>query len=302
MKAQKTYAFTSTHLNRMAAWLIALVFCCLTASVSANDVFAADTIPPVANADTMIVATDADSVGIVAGNDTIAVIATDDLAQEAPKAQKWVEETMGKPTLPWFQGFTVSVDVLGAAMKLFSSYGTFEAALRLSLKNTLLPIAELGYGFCNSTNDATHINFKTNAPFLRVGMDYNLLKNKFQDNRLFVGLRYGFSSYKYDMSGPDMVDPVWKASDKFEFNGIISTSHWMELVVGCQVKIYGCFHMGWSARVKFHMASTQNQYSKAYYIPGYGTTTQGTAWSGSYNLIFDLNWGKKKYAKTQKKQ
>lgn len=234
---------------------------------------------------------------IRATDSTTVVISADSLAAVKNEAQKWDGDLNVKPTLPLFQGFTVSVDVLGAAMKLFSSYGTLEAALRLSLKNRFLPIVELGYGFCDYTNEANGIGFKTNAPFFRVGMDYNMLKNKFQDNRLFAGLRYGFSSYKYDMSGPDLVDPVWHSSEPFHMKGIISTSHWMELVLGCQVKIYGCFHMGWSVRLKFHLASTKNQYSKAYYIPGYGTTTGGSAWSGSYNLIFDLNWGKKKWQK-----
>lgn len=285
-------------MNRQRTY-ISLLFCLLTiviakAETSKECVGTTDTVAVNLNS-----AADDKELIIQATDSSTIVINADTVAQIQGGAQKWNSELDIKPTLPWFQGFTVSVDVLGAAMRLFSSYGTFEAALRLSLKNRFLPIAELGYGFCNYTNEANHISYKTNAPFFRVGMDYNMLKNKFQDNRLYAGLRYGFSSYKYDMSGPDLVDPIWKGTDKFEMNGIISTSHWMELVVGCQVKIYGCFHMGWSVRLKFHLASTKNQYSKAYYIPGYGTTTNGTAWSGSYNLIFDLNWGKKKWQKAQ---
>jgi hypothetical protein len=179
-------------------------------------------------------------------------------------------------------------------MYLFGDYGTIEAALRLSLKNTFLPIVELGYGICDHTDYNTKIHYKVNAPFIRIGIDFNLLKDKFQDNRLFAGLRYGFSTYKYDMNGPDLVDPIYGGSQPFDFSGTTSTSQWLEIVLGCQVKVVKNFHMGWSVRLKYHLSSSKNDNSKAYYIPGYGTTGNNNTWSGSYNLIFDLNWGKKK--------
>lgn len=214
------------------------------------------------------------------------------------KYSKWVplldEE---KKELPLFQGFTVSFDVIGIGMLAVSDYGTIEGALRLSLKNTWLPIVELGYGICDRRDYNTKIQYKVNAPFVRLGCDWNFLRNKFQDNRMFVGLRWGFSTYKYDMYGPSVTDPVYGVSQPFDFSGTSSTSNWMEIVFGCQVKVYRNFHMGWSIRLKYHISSSKNDYSKAYYIPGYGTTTSGNTWSGSYNLIFDLNWGKGKRIK-----
>jgi len=211
---------------------------------------------------------------------------------------KWIPDELGQqPELPLFQGFTLSADIFGLAMYALGDYGTLEAALRLSLKNTWLPIVELGYGLCDHTDYNTKIHFKVNAPFIRLGIDYNLLKNKHQDNRMFAGLRWGFSTYKYDMDGPNLVDPVYGGMEPFDFSGTTATSHWLEIVLGCQVKILSNFHMGWSIRLKYHLSSTTNENSKAYYIPGYGTTGNGNTWSGSYNLIFDLNWGKKRPAK-----
>jgi hypothetical protein len=56
--------------------------------------------------------------------------------------------------------------------------------------------------------------------------------------------------------------------------------------------------MGWSVRYKKEMKIGQPDYAKPYYIPGYGTTTDTSCWGGTYNLIFDLNWGKKKLKRT----
>ena len=221
-------------------------------------------------------------------------IATADTLTES-KYSKWIpDESELQKQLPLFQGFTLSADVFGLATYVFGDYGTIEAALRLSLKNTYLPIVELGYGICEHTDYNSKIHFKVNAPFIRLGIDYNLLKNKLQDNRLFAGLRWGFSTYKYDMDGPDLTDPIYGGTEPFNFDGTTATSHWLEIVLGCQVKVFRNFHMGWSVRLKYHLGSTTNESSKAYYIPGYGTTGNSNTWGGSYNLIFDLNWGKKK--------
>lgn len=217
---------------------------------------------------------------------------------EGVKPTKWTADMEENPKLPFFQGFTMSVDALSAGMRLFNDYGTFEAALRLSLKNTYLPIVEIGVANCDHTDYSTHIKYNTSAPFFRLGIDYNLLKNKHQNNRMFAGLRYGFSTYFYDISGPDQVDNVWGGSAPFSLSNISCTSHWLEVVLGCQVKIVGVFHLGWSVRLKYHLKSSSNIYSKPYYIPGYGTTQQGNTWGGSFNFIFDLNWGKKKTSKT----
>ena len=177
---------------------------------------------------------------------------------------------------------------------LFSDYGSVEGALRLNLKSTYFPIVEIGYGTCKTTDAETNISYSTSAPFFRIGLDFNILKDKYQDNRLFVGARYGFSSLKFDMSGPNMTDPIWGGTAPFNYKNASSNSSWMELVFGVQTKIWRNFHMGWSVRYKQQLKIGQPDYAKPYYIPGYGTTTNTSCWGGTYNLIFDLNWGKKK--------
>lgn len=219
--------------------------------------------------------------------------------QEPPKPQKYVAVIEDTPKLTFFQGFTLSADAFGFAQYLFSDYGSLEGALRLNLKNTYFPIVELGYATCDSEDANTQIRYKTSAPYLRVGVDFNMLKNKFQENRLYLGVRYGLSCYNFDISGPPIVDPIWGGSEAFSYKDIATTSHWFEIVAGVQVKVWRNFHMGWSVRYKHKISSTKNQYAQPYYIPGYGTTTHTTGWGATYNLIFDLNWGKKKKKTTQ---
>ena len=210
------------------------------------------------------------------------------------KPSKYVELGVEEPKMPFFQGFTVSADLFPIGQRLFSDFGGFEGGLKLSLLNTYLPVVELGFGNCDHEDDNTHIRYKTSAPYFRIGLDYNLLKNKFQDNRLYIGARYGFSSYKFDISGPELTDPFWGGTQSFSYTGISTTSHWVEFVAGVQVKMLSKFHLGWTVRLKRELSSSKSDYSLPYYIPGYGTTTGDTCWGASFHLIFDLNWGKKK--------
>jgi hypothetical protein len=174
-----------------------------------------------------------------------------------------------------------------------SDYGNIEGAVKLNLKNTYFPIVELGLSSCESIDSNTDIKYSTTAPYVRIGFDINLLKNKFQENRLYAGLRYGLSTYKYDYAGPVVSDPIWSGDYELNLNGINATSHWGELVVGVEVKVWHNLHMGWSLRLKKDFSTNGNSNSKPYYIPGYGKTSSGTSWGGTYNLIFDINRGMK---------
>lgn len=213
---------------------------------------------------------------------------------ETPKPTKYIAVEEEKEHLVFFQGFTLSADVFGLLLYAMSDYGSMEAALRLNLKNTYFPIAEVGYGKCSKNDFNTKVKYDVNAPYLRLGFDCNMLKDKFQDNRLYLGLRYGISVFNYDISGPAMTDPIWGGSEAFDIGGIDCTSHWAELVFGAEVKIYKNFHMSWAVRYKRELSSTKSDYSKPTCIPGYGYTTQSSCWGGTYSLVFDLNWGKKK--------
>ena len=216
------------------------------------------------------------------------------LPGEQPKPTKYVAVEEEKAHLVLFQGFTLSVDAFGPVSYLVSDYGTAEAALRLNLKNTYFPIVEVGYGRCSTEDFNTKISYKVNAPYARIGFDLNMLRDKFQSNRLYLGGRYGFSTYEYDMAGPVMTDPIWGGSGDFSIPGTSCTSHWIEVVFGAEVQIYKNFHMGWAVRYKRELASKKNDYSKPNCIPGYGYTTTASCWGGTYSLIFDLNWGMKK--------
>ncbi len=145
------------------------------------------------------------------------------------KPTKYVAPVIAQRKQEFFQGFTLSADIFGPILYTMSDYGSVEAGLLLNLKNTYFPTVEIGYGKCNTTDGNTNIHYVASSPFVRIGLDFNILKDKFQDNRFYVGARYGFSTFTYDISGPDMTDPVWGGIKPFDYKGDMEEiAHGME--------------------------------------------------------------------------
>ncbi len=185
------------------------------------------------------------------------------------------------------QGFQVSFDAAGLVMYGVASYGQIEGALRINLKERFFPILEAGLGHSDHTNEDTELHFKTNSPYLRIGCDYNFNKDKTSGNRVYGGVRLAYTTMKFDLSGPDVVDPVWKSTLPYRFNGLKSTCIWGELVFGLEAKIWNNFHLGWSARYRLRLKQTNDDIGAPWYIAGYGNN-EGHTFGATFNVIFDI--------------
>lgn len=199
---------------------------------------------------------------------------------------------LAKQQIPLLSGVSVSVDAVGAVMAIASPYGQLEAALRLNLKQRFFPIVELGWGISDHRDDNTDLHYKTQAPYFRLGMDYNFAKNPLTGNRIYGGLRYAFSSFKYDLDGPDIIDPVWGTATPYHFSGVKTGVQWMEAVFGLEARILRFFHLGWSVRYKFRLHEKDVTPGSAWYVPGFGRNGSHCL-GGTFNLIFDISGGSK---------
>lgn len=190
-------------------------------------------------------------------------------------------------TLPVFVGLSVSVDLAGAMMAQVASYGQYEAALRLNFKETFFPVFELGIGNTNHTDETTLQHYKVHSPYWKVGCDYNFVKNKLSSNRLYGGLRYGFSSYKYNLDGPNIEDPVFGGEVPYHFESLSANAHWLELVGGLETRIWKFLRLGWSVRYRKMIKQKNATSGKSWYVPGYGKNNDNN-WGGTFNLIFEI--------------
>lgn len=190
-------------------------------------------------------------------------------------------------TIPLFRGVAVSFDLVGAGQLMLSSYGQYEAALRINLKDQYFPVIEVGLGKADEDDVSTKLRYQTSAPYGRVGIDFNVMKNKHDDYRFYVGGRYAFSSFKYDISSPGMTDPIWGDHIEYNYPGNKGSYHWLEFVGGIDAKIWKFVRLGWSVRYKRRLFHSEADIGNPWYVPGFGKQG-GTRLGATFNVIFEL--------------
>lgn len=195
--------------------------------------------------------------------------------------------TAPKDTVALFKGFAVSADLVGPVMMAVGDYGQYEAALHINLKDKYFPVFELGYGKADNTEETTQLTYRTSAPFFRLGVDFNVLKNKHDIYRLLAGVRYGFTSYKYDLTSPGVKDPVWGETTPYTAIGVKCNCHWLEVGLGVDVKLVGPVHLGWSLRYKQRLSANEGELGKSWYVPGYGKSDT-SAFGALFNVSVDI--------------
>lgn len=219
------------------------------------------------------------------------VVNTSEASQAKQNVKKILEsEEERKPII---QGLSVYTDLVGVGNKLFGgSYLYGEVGAELNLLNRFMPVIEMGYATCDVVDDDKSIAYNTSAPYFRVGMNYNFMHKKDTYSIIYAGLRYGFSSFSFDISSPALQDPIWGGEVPFDYKGISCNAGWLELVAGIRAQVWKNLHMGWSVRYKRLMSAKENANSDPHYIPGYGIKDD-VLFGFTYNIIYYLPLNKK---------
>lgn len=190
--------------------------------------------------------------------------------------------------IPLFNGISVGVDISGAVGKVLGGNRlSGEVQGKIDLKNRFFPTVEIGWANTNTTSTSTNQHYKMSAPYFRIGADYNFFHKKTHlPGYIYGGLRYGFSSFNYDVDIPPMTDPTFgNTAISGSYQGISSSAHWLEVVAGVHVKVYKNFCMGWSIRYKSMLNLKKGYNTEPWYIPGFGKNTK-TGFGVSYSLIY----------------
>lgn len=203
------------------------------------------------------------------------------------RRQKTQEEKALEDSIPFFRGVAIGTDLVGPAMRIIGDYGQFEVLARVNLKDRYFPTIEVGYGTADKTDDVTGIRYKTNAPYGRIGVDFNVMKNKHDKYRVLIGARYGYTSFKYDAGPVPLVDPVWQTQTQWETKDQDCTYGWLEVGAGVDATLWKFIHLGWSVRYRARLHQKFGDAGEPWYVPGYGK--KGNSRIGAeFNIFFEL--------------
>lgn len=190
-------------------------------------------------------------------------------------------------SIPLLRGVAVSADLIGLAENMLGSHGQYEGQLRLNLRDKYFPVVEIGYGQADTNEPTTRLTYKTSAPYARIGVDFNVARNKHDDYRLYLGARYAMTYYKFDVKAEGFRDPVWGDDASFDIKGVKANWHWMEAVFGVDAKIAGPLRLGWSLRYRRRITGDKGTMGNTWYIPGFGK--QGNSkFGGTFNITFEI--------------
>ncbi len=179
--------------------------------------------------------------------------------------QKFLEDSTAV-----INGFQVHADIVGPVQSFLSDKKYYEVGARLSIKDIIFPAVELGYGNTDYNDVESGTFYNCGGLFGRVGFDFNMMKNKHDDYKLFLGARLGYTNFKFDVSVPDAEDPVWGGNAEYRVKDASCNYLWLEFLAGVDARIAGPVHLGWTMRYKRKMHSGYNLIDKAWYVPGYG--------------------------------
>ncbi len=188
-----------------------------------------------------------------------------------------------------YRAFSIHADIFSPAMGIIANKNirTFEIQADANFYDKLFPTIEAGYGQISTTLQEGQ-TYKSQAPFLRIGMNYNLIRNANKDGSAkhirsypFLGVRYGMGVFGYEMTGIPLSSGYWGTEQQYDFSKKAVYGGWLEIVGGIRVDIYRGLTMGWNVRLKTAFHSPDK--AKLWWAAGYGFTS-GSQFAFNYTI------------------
>ncbi len=198
-----------------------------------------------------------------------------------------------KMEYPLLHEVIAGVNVWDPIMRaLGQKYGLGDVWAELSMHNRYFPFFAVGLGTINETPADKNFTFKSPvAPYFKIGGSYNFFYNSTPAYRLQMGLRYGFTTYKWSALDVTVDEGYWGTPSTYSLKDIGNTAGYLEVTFGIKVKIAGNFSAGWTIVYHSILHESKSAYGNPMYIPGYGK--RNGAISGNFSIMYTIPINKK---------
>jgi|GEM_PF-1581730 len=161
-------------------------------------------------------------------------------------------------------------------------------------KNTYLA---LEFGNNTYSETSTLMEYGSKGNYFRIGMDFDLRKDKQGSNRdmFYLGVRYAYARFEQSLSNYQISSDLWPlvTEENITFS---NQAHWVETIAGFKVEVFKNIYLGLGMRFKLLVYQAGDKTIKrAPYIPGYGKTSSSLIAGFNYTLYYNLplNYSKK---------
>lgn len=203
---------------------------------------------------------------------------------------------------PLLHEVVAGVNLWDPAMRIFGQkYGLGDIWAEVSLHNRYFPFIAIGISDCNDTPQLMNFTFKSPmAPYFKIGASYNFFYNSNPDYKLQMGLRYGFSHYKWSLTDVTVDEGYWQDPTHYSLPDQTSTAGYVEVTLGLKVKIAGPLSLGWNVVYHSILHESAAPYGKPMYIPGYGK--RSSAITANFSIIYTLPLNKRTTTEVEKEK
>ncbi len=190
-----------------------------------------------------------------------------------------------------FNGLRVDLDIAPLVTSFINKGNalSYEAAIQTELLERYYPVFELGFGSANKTT-SSDINFKGSALFYRIGLDFNLIKNKKEQiykNYFLVGARLAHNYMHYNLNNM-LINPGYWSDSQTNSYKLQQSNFWFEIAAGLRVEIFKNTYLGWNIRFRNLINKNKPGEFIPLYIPGYGINKEGSVWGFNYLIGYKL--------------
>lgn len=204
----------------------------------------------------------------------------------------------------FMQGVFVDVDIVEPLISVLDGkHKGANASVSFNLKNSIFPSFLVGCASYDASGDyASYIKqpddytYKVKGPYFKAGVDFNLLKSKKKYKpECYLGVRYAFSSYDYEVKNVFVRQAGWSDYNTINVSDKVF-AHWGEFLGGVRVPVYNRLYLGfegdykWSFKPKketFNNADGSKTVIRQSYAPGFGDKN-GVNWGFRYMVSFFL--------------
>lgn len=195
-------------------------------------------------------------------------------------------------------GLRVGID-LSKPVRSFlqDDYAGFEIVGDYRVYDNFYAAAEIGAEKLKFEDD--NIKAVSNGSYIKLGADYNAYDN-WQDmqNSIFVGIRYGFSTFSQDLEGYRIYTSSNYFGPDFRLENVESkglNASWVELMAGIKVEVFSNLFLSVNVQLKRIITQKEPSNFDNLTIPGFGRTYDGSDFGAGfgYSISYLLPFYKK---------
>ena len=147
-------------------------------------------------------------------------------------------------------------------------------------------------GYLNYKYSQYNYSYLNRGSFIRVGIDFNLLKPDKSLGKYWagIGLRYGLSRFTSQVPFYDKED-YWGTTSS-SISQKTNWGHFVEVSPGFRAEIFRNFSIGWSVSLRMLLYTGTGKDLKPVYFPGFGDGTKTVNAGLSYFIVWNIPYKK----------